>query len=460
MTRSPIARNRAQTVIICDNHKFCRNYSIACRVHPGDDAIRGTPPGRIRLLLTSLKLLRRKSQWTAPVDVDTYYERLVKVVDEMRHIQELELRLTFMSTQDSQYSHKLRFTKHFLSVTTSGITRLRLNCALEDLHMALSPDTHLPRLCTLKLSLRTDYDSSDPTEPLPLLRSFLMNHADTIEDMDLSFSYRINPSTLLIDLPVFPRLSDLLLSYHIISLDPSFLAGLKQFMSLNHNHLRGLYLVIRSHPFIHSVPHNAVFASGTTATLIPIHDLKELSIRMTSRSILAMNVKPHLQQYQSTLTSLQLNTNIWSLTEIRHAFSGVMLNLGRFSLTVAYLSPTLLAYLALTFPTLQYLVVDVTFRVASEPDVPFPYHNPQQLPPFARDLSGVRNVLLDWALGSINVLAHQTAIEDRVLLVQSLPQVRTFCEMDPDEYSQSIDDPGPALRKRGGYWGEDYQFDC
>ncbi|KAF9041362.1 hypothetical protein BJ165DRAFT_281917 [Panaeolus papilionaceus] len=156
----------------------------------------------------------------------------------------------------------------------------------------------------------------------------------------------------------------------MLSLDESYSAGIKHFVSQHRNQLRAMNLCIRLHPFIYSTSMEPTINMATGATLLQFPALNDLglSVYPSSYRYLCVNIKRHLERFQSTLTSFQLHTSIWTYSHIQHVFSTLTLNVRRFALTISCPSPQILAYLATTFPGLKHLVLIVVFRVSSNPN--------------------------------------------------------------------------------------------
>ncbi|KAF9041378.1 hypothetical protein BJ165DRAFT_282103 [Panaeolus papilionaceus] len=181
---------------------------------------------------------------------------------------------------------------------------------------------------------------------------------------------------------------------------------------------------------------------------------------LTKRIGLSWISKTYIQQYQHTLTSLQLLTHMWTNTQLKRVFSGLgsILRLKRLAIATNRLSPTLLKLVAVTCPTLEELVFNIRFGISSDPSD----GKPDIAAPFSRDPPEVTEVLRSWNLHSIALIPlsplMEISAELRALIVSVLPCVRSFSDVRPDSYATAQRDPGVALRGRKDFWGSGFDL--
>ncbi|KAF9041360.1 hypothetical protein BJ165DRAFT_281997 [Panaeolus papilionaceus] len=156
-----------------------------------------------------------------------------------------------------------------------------------------------------------------------MLRKLLCNHQNTIQDLELSFSYIINPSVFLQNLPKFPVLWRFLLNQYILSLHPSSFSRTAYFVSQHRAQIRSLSLFILPHPFIHTFPPELMFNTAASATFAQFSNLNELTLGVVPGPFLPVNIRTYLEWYKPTLTSLQLYSNVWSYTQLRNILSSI-----------------------------------------------------------------------------------------------------------------------------------------
>ncbi|KAF9044242.1 hypothetical protein BJ165DRAFT_1479957 [Panaeolus papilionaceus] len=365
--RNPTIRGRARKMVICDlpNDTSCSHPS--CHIPHRDSGPRTSQPGLIQQALIKLQLFKGRSQWEAQARMDGFYDQMMELAHEMNCLQEVVLRLA--SGAERQCLKKLQFTRAVLGASSDRITKLELNCALEDLQHVVTSDLCFPALSTLCLGLRTLHMASDVTEVFSTLQAFLKNHYNSVVDLELSFSRLANTSSFLLHLPRFPRLSGLVLVFHTNTLCGDAYSGINHFVSQHKSQLRHMGFFVRPHPFVPMNPSNGIETNAADLALLDSLGLRSLTLGSLPQTFPGnpnIDIKRYLQRYQSTLTSLQLFTHHWTHLRALRTFSGLTLNLERLAFTINRLSPKLLSLLASTFPTLEELVVNIKFGVASE----------------------------------------------------------------------------------------------
>ncbi|KAF9041350.1 hypothetical protein BJ165DRAFT_1530082 [Panaeolus papilionaceus] len=403
--------------------------------------------------------MKRSISSSASIPVNRFYKEAKQLVVRMTGVDEIDLCLAIFT--EIEYLPKLHFTKDLLRVSSDNIRKLYLDCALDSLGHAMDVDLILPRLSTLRLSLRIVFPCSQPHKLISPIKDFLVNNHLSITDLELYFSHTVNPANFVQNLPTFPLLFRLLLAFPILDPSKQHLQNLTKFISQHELQLSALDLYVKKNPFHfqNSIPVPTMFEIGATSVLVGFPKLADLTLNMYPMWISGINNKQYIGRYQSTLESLQLQTCVLTFTDLEELFFHTNFSRLRcLALTLTCLSPRHLSLFADTLPGLKHLLFHVTLHVTSNPHADTQQAAP--LPPFSLDVPLVLNTSSRWGLTCIilpsNPHLKDIPVQDRKALVSALPNVRSFCEVDPDEYATAVDDPGVALKRKGGYWGARY----
>lgn len=324
--------------------------------------------GIFRRILGALSPMKRSISSSASIPVNRFYKDAKQLVVRMTGVDEIDLRLAIFT--EIEYLPKLHFTKDLLRVSSDNIRKLYLDCALDSLGHAMDVDLILPRLSTLRLSLRIVFPSSQPHKLISPIKNFLVNNHLSITDLELYFSHTVNPANFVQNFPTFPLLSRLLLAFPILDPSKQHLQNLTKFISQHELQLSALDLYVKKNPFHfqNSIPVPTMFEIGATSVLVGFPKLADLTLNMYPMWISGINNKQYIGRYQSTLESLQLQTCVLTFTDLEELFFHTNFSRLRcLALTLTCLSPRHLSLFADTLPGLKHLLFHVTLHVTSNP---------------------------------------------------------------------------------------------
>ncbi|PPQ64468.1 hypothetical protein CVT24_008478 [Panaeolus cyanescens] len=404
--------------------------------------------GRFRSILAKLSFQQRAHEIPATTtSSEEYYEALVLLVPELKGINEVDLRL--YAPQKEQYSLKLRLANVLLETAGSNLTKLSIHIGLEDLHQVFPNNPFLPNLSKFRIVLRASNETPNPESLLlAVVQPFLVNQRDTVHSLELIGAHTVDPSVLLQSLPHFPRLVQLYLSHHIRNGDPEPRQGFTEFMKIHAPQLHDFRYHMRGSPFIHHYPPQW-FVDASNATLVDFPRITQLTVSVVPRFVFtSSNMISHIQRYRATLRTLRLQISPLSYTEILdllECISGSQ-SLQSVNLLVDCLAPAVLGQFATHLPMLEDLTLNFVHTFVSVFISPF--SNPTRSPLEETHPDAIEQLKM-WRLVSLSLVpvASRLALlsEVRRAIVRSLPRVRSFCEVDPEEYASAISDPGMHL---------------